>query len=185
MRRALRSAGARAYSIYTLHYSLQASIGVGNLSPAAGVSPASVGDETLHVMVPFLGWGLAMLSPIAIDRNGGRAALKQVTDQGRDRLRKGLWIVIFPEGTRVEPGVAGRYGIGGAWLATHTQTPVVPVAHNAGEFWGRNSFLKYPGTITMSIGAPIAAAGVQATDLNHQVQNWIETEMKQLHAVRV
>ena len=135
--------------------------------------------------VPFLGWGLAMLSPIAIDRNGGRAALKQVTDQGRDRLRKGLWIVIFPEGTRVEPGVAGRYGIGGAWLATHTQTPVVPVAHNAGEFWGRNSFLKYPGTITMSIGAPIAAAGVQATDLNHQVQNWIETEMKQLRTARV
>lgn len=130
--------------------------------------------------VPFLGWGLAMLSPIAIDRKGGRAALNQVTEQGRDRLGKGLWIVIFPEGTRVAPGVAGRYGIGGAWLATHTQTPVVPVAHNGGEYWSRNSFLKYPGTITMSIGAPIPVEGLQPTELNEKVQSWIEAEMKNL-----
>ena len=137
------------------------------------------------LLVPFLGWGLAMLSPIAIDRNGGRAALKQVTEQGRDRLRKGLWVVIFPEGTRVAPGAAGRYGIGGAWLATHTNTPVIPVAHNAGEFWGRNSIMKYPGTITMSIGAPIAAEGMKPSDLNDKVQNWIETEMKQIQASSV
>ncbi len=130
--------------------------------------------------VPFLGWGLAMLRPIAIDRGGGRAALKQVTDQGLDRLHKGLWVVIFPEGTRVAPGAVGRYGIGGAWLATHTNTPVVPVAHNAGEYWGRNSFLKYPGTITMSIGAPISAEGEQPGTLNDKVQHWIETEMKQI-----
>jgi len=132
--------------------------------------------------VPFLGWGLAMLSPIAIDRNAGRAALKQVTDQGRDRLHKGLWIVIFPEGTRVAPGEAGRYGIGGAWLATHTGTHVVPVAHNAGEFWGRNSFIKYPGTITVSIGAPIDVAGMKPGELNDKVQAWIETEMKNIQA---
>ena len=135
--------------------------------------------------VPFLGWGLAMLSPIAIDRTGGRAALKQVTTQGRDRLRKGLWIVIFPEGTRVAPGETGRYGIGGAWLATHTGTSVVPVAHNAGEFWGKNSFFKYPGTITLSIGAPIEARGKQPTALNDQVQAWIETEMTQLETAGV
>ncbi len=134
------------------------------------------------LFVPFLGWGLAMLSPIAIDRNAGRAALKQVTDQGRDRLHKGLWIVIFPEGTRVAPGKVGRYGIGGAWLATHTGTPVVPVAHNAGEFWGRNSFLKYPGTITMSIGAPIDPKGLKPGELNDQVQAWIEGEMKNIQA---
>jgi 1-acyl-sn-glycerol-3-phosphate acyltransferase len=134
------------------------------------------------LFVPFLGWGLAMLSPIAIDRNAGRAALKQVTDQGRDRLRKGLWIVIFPEGTRIAPGKVGRYGIGGAWLATHTGTPVVPVAHNAGEFWGRNSFLKYPGTITMSIGAPIDPKGLKPGELNDRVQDWIEGEMKNIQA---
>lgn len=132
--------------------------------------------------VPFFGWGLAMLSPIAIDRSAGREALKQVTEQGRDRLTRGFWIVIFPEGTRVAPGHAGRYGIGGAWLATHTNTPVVPVAHNAGEFWGRNAFRKYPGTITVSIGAPIDPAGLKPAELNEKVQAWIETEMANIRA---
>jgi 1-acyl-sn-glycerol-3-phosphate acyltransferase len=130
--------------------------------------------------LPFFGWGLAMLSPIAIDRSAGREALKQVTEQGRDRLQRGFWIVIFPEGTRVAPGHTGRYGIGGAWLATHTQTPVVPVAHNAGEFWGRNAFRKYPGTITVSIGAPIDPAGMKPGELNEKVQTWIEAEMRTL-----
>ena len=130
--------------------------------------------------VPFFGWGLAMLRPVAIDRAAGREALKQVTEQGRDRLQHGLWIVIFPEGTRVAPGETKRYGIGGAWLATHTNTPVLPVAHNAGEYWGRNSFLKYPGTITVSIGAPIDATGMKPNELNEKVQAWIETEMVRL-----
>lgn len=132
------------------------------------------------LLIPFLGWGLAMLRPIAIDREAGRAALKQVTEQGLDRLRKGLWIVIFPEGTRVAPGQTGRYGIGGAWLATHTGTQVVPVAHNAGEYWGRNSFLKYPGTITVSIGAPIDVQGLKPAELNEKVQAWIEHEMQKI-----
>ncbi len=131
--------------------------------------------------VPFFGWGLAMLRPVAIDRSAGREALKQVTDQGRDRLQHGLWIVIFPEGTRVAPGETKRYGIGGAWLATHTGTPVLPVAHNAGEYWPRNGFLKYPGTITVSIGAPIDPAGMKSAVLNEKVQAWIEAEMEQIH----
>ena len=134
------------------------------------------------LLVPFLGWGLAMLRPIAIDRGAGRAALKQVTDQGRDRLQRGLWIVIFPEGTRVAPGKAGRYGIGGAWLATHTNTQVLPVAHNAGEFWGRNALHKLPGTITVSIGAPIDPAGMKPAELNEKVQAWIEMEMSKIQA---
>jgi 1-acyl-sn-glycerol-3-phosphate acyltransferase len=131
--------------------------------------------------VPFFGWGLAMLRPVAIDRTAGREALKQVTDQGRDRLQHGLWIVIFPEGTRVAPGETKRYGIGGAWLATHTNTQVLPVAHNAGEYWRRNAFLKYPGTITVSIGAPIDPTGMKPNVLNEKVQTWIETEMDQIH----
>lgn len=134
------------------------------------------------LLVPFLGWGLAMLRPIAIDRGAGREALKQVTDQGRDRLKRGLWIVIFPEGTRVLPGQIGRYGIGGAWLATHAGAQVVPVAHNAGEFWGRNTLRKFPGTITMSIGAPIDPAGMKPSELNEKVQAWIETEMLNIQA---
>jgi 1-acyl-sn-glycerol-3-phosphate acyltransferase len=127
--------------------------------------------------VPFFGWGLALTSPIAIDRSSRKAALKQIVEQGKDRLKQGFWIVIFPEGTRIAPGKKGKYGIGGAWLATHVGVPVVPVAHNAGEFWGRNSFLKLPGTITVSIGEPIDPVGMEPGDLNTKVESWIETEM--------
>ncbi|MGH8684704.1 MAG: lysophospholipid acyltransferase family protein [Nitrosospira sp.] len=127
--------------------------------------------------VPFFGWGLAMTNPIAIDRSSGKAALKQIVEQGKDRLKQGFWIVIFPEGTRIAPGKKGKYRIGGAWLATHTAVPVIPVAHNAGEFWGKNAFIKLPGTITVSIGAPIDPTGMEPDDLNARVEAWIEAEM--------
>ena len=127
--------------------------------------------------IPFFGWGLAMTSPIAIDRSARKKALEQIVEQGKDRLKQGFWIVIFPEGTRIPPGQRGKYRIGGAWLATHTNVPVVPVAHNAGEFWGKNSFVKRPGTITVSIGQPIDPTGMEAGELNAQVEAWIETEM--------
>jgi len=130
--------------------------------------------------IPFFGWGLAMTSPIAIDRSAGRSALDQVVEQGRDRLKSGFWVVIFPEGTRMPPSQKGKYRIGGAWLATHTDVPVVPVAHNAGEFWARNAFIKKPGTITVSIGKPIDPAGMEPSDLNAQVENWIESEMARI-----
>ena len=132
----------------------------------------------LHI--PFFGWGLAMTSPIAINRSSGRAALKQIVQQGKDRLKQGLWIVIFPEGTRIVPGKKGKYGIGGAWLATHTGVSVVPVAHNAGELWGKNSFIKRSGTITVSIGAPIDPAGMKANELNARVEAWIELEVARI-----
>jgi len=130
--------------------------------------------------IPFFGWGLAMTSPIAIDRSAGREALKQMVEQGKDRLRKGFWVVIFPEGTRTAPGAKGKYHIGGAWLATHTETPVLPVAHNAGEFWPKNSFLKKPGVITVSIGKPITSKGFKPDELNQAVESWIESEMPRL-----
>lgn len=130
--------------------------------------------------VPFIGWGLAMTSPIAIDRDAGRQALKQTLQQGRERLDWGFWVVIFPEGTRVAPGTRGKYQIGGAWLAVHTGAPVVPVAHNAGEFWGKNAFLKRPGTITVSIGDPIDPAGMNAQELTRRVEAWIEGEMERI-----
>ena len=134
--------------------------------------------ELLHI--PFFGWGLAMTSPIAINRSQGKAALKQIIRQGRDRLQKGLWIIIFPEGTRIDPGKKGRYGIGGAWLATNTGVSVVPVAHNAGVLWGKNSFIKFPGTITVSIGEPIDPAGMDANELNNKVEEWIELEVTRI-----
>ena len=130
--------------------------------------------------IPFFGWGLAMTSPIAIDRSAKKKALEQIVEQGKDRLSQGFWIVIFPEGTRIAPGKRGKYKIGGAWLATHTDVKVVPVAHNAGEFWGRNSFVKRAGKITVSIGKPIDPTGMEANDLNVQIENWIETETQRI-----
>lgn len=134
--------------------------------------------ELLHI--PFFGWGLALTSPIAINRNLGRTALKQIVKQGKERLKKGLWIVVFPEGTRVDPGKKGKYGIGGAWLATNTGAPVVPVAHNAGVYWGKNSFIKFPGIITVSIGTPIDPSGMSASELNARVEEWIELEVTRI-----
>ncbi len=130
--------------------------------------------------IPFLGWAWIALSAIPIDRSAGREALKKLVAHGKDRLAKGLWVVIFPEGTRIAPGARAKYHIGGAWLAVHTQTTVVPVAHNAGLFWRKNAFLKTPGTITLSIGKPIETAGLKTDALNQQVEDWIEAEMLKL-----
>jgi 1-acyl-sn-glycerol-3-phosphate acyltransferase len=130
--------------------------------------------------LPFFGWALWALKSIAIDRTAGREALKQLVSQGKDRLAMGLSVVVFPEGTRIAPGQQGKYHIGGAWLATHTGAIVIPVAHNAGEYWSKNSLLKQPGTITVSIGKPIDTTGMKADDLNKQVEAWIEAEMQRL-----
>lgn len=130
--------------------------------------------------VPFFGWGLAMLSPIAIDRSSRRQALQQLVEQGVARLASGFCIVIFPEGTRIAPGGRGNYRPGGARLAVQTGTMVLPVAHNAGLCWPRNAFLKRPGLITVSIGAPIDPAGIDADVLAKRVEEWIEAEMLQL-----
>jgi 1-acyl-sn-glycerol-3-phosphate acyltransferase len=126
--------------------------------------------------IPFFGWGLAMLSPIAIDRSTATRALKQIEEQGIERLKQGFWVIIFPEGTRMKPGTKGTYQPGGAWLAIHSDAIVLPVALNSGEFWGRKAFLKRPGTITVSIGRPIRPAGMKADELNASVETWIEQE---------
>ena len=131
--------------------------------------------------VPLFGWGLAMLSPIAIDRAAGRQALRQMLEQGRDRLARGFCIVIFPEGTRVAPGERRDYQPGGAWLAVQTGVPVLPVAHDAGTLWRRNALIKRPGTVTVSIGAPISPQDLTPQDLNARVEEWIEAEMQRLH----
>ncbi len=130
--------------------------------------------------LPFFGWGLAMTSPIAIDRSKGKQAMKQLLEQGRDRLASGFCVVIFPEGTRMPYGVRGKYKMGGAMLGASTGAPVVPVAHNAGKFWGRNAFLKRPGTIVMSIGKPIDPTGLTADEINRRAEDWIESEVARL-----
>ena len=130
--------------------------------------------------IPFFGWGLATLRPIAIDRAAGRSALEQVVEQGRRRLAEGIWVVVFPEGTRVAPGERSRYRRGGAALAERTGTAVVPVAHNAGDYWPRRGFLKRPGTIRLVIGEPIESAGRSAAEINARAAEWIESTVREL-----
>ena len=130
--------------------------------------------------VPFFGWALAVFNPIAIDRRGGRRAVGQVLRQGQQRLAEGHWVMIFPEGTRVAPGERRRYGLSGALLAAMTELPVIPVTHNAGDFWPRRGVLKRPGTIRMVIGPPIEAAGRSPRDVNRDVEAWIETTLEEI-----
>ena len=131
--------------------------------------------------IPFFGWGLATLRPIAIDRAAGRSAMDQVLEQGRRRLTEGIWVVVFPEGTRVAPGTRRRYRLGGAVLAERTGNVVVPVAHNAGDYWPRRGFLKRPGTIRLVIGEPIVSEGRSAAEINARAAEWIESTV---HALR-
>jgi 1-acyl-sn-glycerol-3-phosphate acyltransferase len=130
--------------------------------------------------VPFFGWGLKMLDPIAIDRSAGRRAVDQLVTQGIKKLEKNWSVMIFPEGTRVKPGAEVRYKLGGSILASQAKFPVVPIAHNAGEFWPKHSFVKYPGTITVVIGSPIKAYGRKPEEINEEVKAWIETKMEQI-----
>ena len=130
--------------------------------------------------LPFFGWGLALMSPIAIDRRRGHSALRFMAKRGRQRLEQGFWVVVFPEGTRVRPGEKRAYQIGGAWLAAASGAPVVPVAHNAGLLWPRYAFLKRPGTITVRIGPPIDPAGRDPATINRLAKTWIEEQTKAL-----
>lgn len=132
--------------------------------------------------VPFFGWGLAALRPIAINRGAGRLAVEQLLEQGRRKLAQGLWVMIFPEGTRVPPGHSKPYRMGGAILATETETPVLPITHNAGDFWPRHSFVKRPGEIVISILPPIPSAGKTPEQLNDEVRTAIEAEMQRISA---
>lgn len=134
--------------------------------------------------VPLLGAALRQFRPIAIDRNAGRKALKQLVTQGQQLLEAGRWVVIFPEGTRVAPGERGTYSIGGALLAERTGIPIVPIAHNAGVFWGRRSLSKFPGTIRVVIGAPITTKGKSAQAINRETENWIESTVATLPQTR-
>jgi 1-acyl-sn-glycerol-3-phosphate acyltransferase len=133
--------------------------------------------------IPFFGWGLSMTSPVAINRSTGREALKQLVAQGKARLSQGLWVVVFPEGTRIKPKTTSKFHIGGAWLATGANATVLPVAHNAGSCWPKNSMLKNSGVITVSIGKPIETSGLKIEALNTQVEAWINVETARLESI--
>ena len=130
--------------------------------------------------LPFFGWAMALCDPIAIDRSKKTSSLQQIVKQGIQHLQAGRWVVVFPEGTRVAPGEAKPYHVGGAMLAQRSGYPVVPVAHNAGEFWARRSIVKYPGVIRVRIGPPIDTRHMKAKEINQAAQDWIESQMADL-----
>jgi 1-acyl-sn-glycerol-3-phosphate acyltransferase len=124
--------------------------------------------------IPFFGWGLAANEPIAINRAKKTQAMQQLVSQGKERLKSGRWIIIFPEGTRRPVGQPGTFQAGGAFIASKTGAPIVPVAHNAGVFWSkRNSFNKNPGTVEVVIGPAIVSKGRKARELNQLAEEWI------------
>ncbi len=140
---------------------------------------AFVYKKELH-WLPFFGWGLKLMPFVGIDRTAGKAALNQVAERGKQRLADGYSVVVFPEGTRVAPGHHRRYKIGGAYLAAAAGAPVVPVALDSGERWGRKAFLKTPGVVTVSIGPAIDPAGKTADAINAAAEQWVEAEMRRI-----
>jgi 1-acyl-sn-glycerol-3-phosphate acyltransferase len=130
--------------------------------------------------IPAVGWGIRQLHAIAIDRKSGHSAVRQVVDQGKQRLEEGDWIIIFPEGTRTPVGQTRKYGVSGALLAAETGCLIVPVAHDAGSYWPRRGLLKKPGVIRVVIGPPITARDRDPREINREAQTWIDSTVNQL-----
>lgn len=131
---------------------------------------------------PIWGWSLLTLKSIVINRKNQRASLRSLLNQGTTYLNEGLSVLIFPEGTRTAAGEVKKFNIGGAMLAHKTGFPVIPVAHNAGDFWPRYSFFKYPGVIKVKIGPMIATEGRKATEINADAETWVTQAVKDIHA---
>ncbi|NNF16059.1 MAG: 1-acyl-sn-glycerol-3-phosphate acyltransferase [Gammaproteobacteria bacterium] len=130
--------------------------------------------------IPIFGWALASLRSIAINRKAGRSAMGQILVQGKNRLQEGLWVNIFPEGTRVPKGQVGRFGIGGAVLACEARARIVPVAHNAGDHWPSGKLKKIPGKITLRIGPAIDTSGKTPEQINIEARTWMVDTMKEI-----
>jgi 1-acyl-sn-glycerol-3-phosphate acyltransferase len=131
--------------------------------------------------IPIWGWAMATLKPIAIDRDSKHSALRKLISRGTEALKEGLWVVVFPEGTRMSADKLGDFSAGGAMLAQKSGYPVVPVAHNAGIFWPRYSFVKYPGTIKVKIGPYIESKGRKAADINKEAEDWVKNAMQEIN----
>ncbi len=130
--------------------------------------------------IPIFGWGLALMDPIAIDRSAGKKAIDQIVEQGEEKLNQNRWVVVFPEGTRISPGVESKFKMGAFVFASRISHLVLPIAHNAGEFWPKHSFIKYPGTITVSIGKPFNGKDMDSSEIKKKVEKWIREELEEI-----
>lgn len=150
------------------------------LMPALMPHPLAYVFKRELLYVPFFGWAMGRLDMIHIDRSQGRRAFRHVAEQGQRLMAKGTWVIMFPEGTRIPRGQVGEYKTGGTRLAVQTGVPVIPIAVTSGRCWPRKALIKYPGTVDVSIGAPIASEGRRPDELMAEVQTWIESEMRRL-----
>lgn len=132
--------------------------------------------------IPFFGWALGRLDMVHIDREQRAAAMNKVTRQGQRLLEQGVWVIMFPEGTRVPRGQTGKYRSGGTRLAIECGAPVIPIAVTSARCWAPRAFVKRPGVVDISIGPPIPSQGRQPGELLAEVQTWIEAEMRRLDA---
>jgi len=130
--------------------------------------------------VPFFGWAMGRLDMIHIDRSQRARAFAKVVQQGRRLMAEGVWVIMFPEGTRIDRGQVGEYKTGGTRLAIAAGVPVIPIAVTSGRCWPRKAFIKRPGIVDISIGKPIPSEGRHAEELMVEVQDWIESEMRRL-----
>lgn len=145
--------------------------------PGLFKAPAIITKREL-LWIPFFGWAFASVEPIAINRSDQSTAMDQVISQGKKYLEQGRWVLVFPEGTRMRAGEVGKYRLGGARLAIAAgHYPVLPIAHNAGYFWGKNIFIKKPGTIRVVIDPLIETHGCTPEEVTQQAKNWIESTL--------
>ena len=150
------------------------------LMPAIMPRPLAYVFKKELLRVPFFGWSIGRLDMIHIDRSQSTAAFNKVVQQGKNLLDKGIWIIMFPEGTRIDRGQTGKYKNGGTRLAIDTGAPVIPIAVTSARVWPRKAFIKRPGIVDVSIGKPIPSVGRQPDELMREVQAWIEAEMQRL-----
>ncbi|MGL6112070.1 MAG: lysophospholipid acyltransferase family protein [Rubrivivax sp.] len=132
------------------------------------------------LLIPFFGWAMGRLDMVHIDRSRRAEAWNKVAAQGRKFMAQGNWVIMFPEGTRIERGRQGQYKSGAARLAINTDTPIVPIAVASARCWPRKSFLLRPGVVDISIGEPIAVQGRRPDELMREVEAWIEAEMRRI-----
>ncbi len=130
--------------------------------------------------IPFFGWALKSIDAIALNRGTGRKAINQLVTESKLRMDEGRILVMFPEGTRVLPMQYKPFKIGGAIVSQQTGYMVLPIAHNAGEFWPRHSWIKWPGTIRIVIGEPIHPQGKTPEQIIGEVEKWITSECQRI-----
>lgn len=133
--------------------------------------------------IPFFGWAFRLLRPIAIDRSSPRGALRHLISEGQQRLGNSIWVVLFPEGTRMPSGELGRFQPGGAALAAATEQPVLVVSHNAGRYWPAHRFSKRPGTVQVCIGKPLSTAGKNTKEINAAAKEQMQQLTNQVQAL--